>query len=70
VLWTIVPIDVVMDDEEAPASLFEMSVGPTRVLLERSADGTARVHRVLSTDPADYLRPEFQPGAVWDNGRR
>lgn len=63
-LWTIVPSEL-MEDEDAPTSLFEMSVGQARVLLESAPDGTRRVHRVLSTDPADYLRPELQPGAVW-----
>lgn len=65
-LWTIIPTEWIMDEEEAPASFLEMAVGQARVLLERSSDGTTRVHRVLSTNPADYLRPELQPGAVWD----
>lgn len=64
-LWTIVPTDWLMDEEETPMSFMEMSVGHARVLLENAPDGTRRVHRILSTNPADYLRPELQPGAVW-----
>lgn len=64
-LWTIVPEEWIMDVEEAPPAFLEMSVGQARVVLERSTDGTTRVHRILSTNPADYLRPELQPGAVW-----
>lgn len=64
-LWTIIPEELLMDEAEGPTALFEMSVGRARVLLETGPDGSRRVHRVLSTDPADYLRPELQPGAVW-----
>lgn len=64
-LWTIIPEELLLDEEDGPVSLMEMSVGGARVLFETAADGTRRVHRVLSTDPADYLRPELQPGTVW-----
>ncbi|MFS8523545.1 MAG: YlzJ-like family protein [Limnochordales bacterium] len=64
-LWTVMPMDVGMDEDDAPASFVEMSVGRSRLVLEHGPDGTARVHRLLSTDPADYLRPEWQPGAAW-----
>lgn len=68
-LWTIVPTEWVLDEDETPSSVLEMSVGQAKVVLERSSDGTTRVQRVLSTDPADYLRPELQPGTVWDRPR-
>lgn len=75
-LWTIVPIEWVLAEEPpgvdwsagqaavAPV-LAEVTIGSGRVVLETGPDGRARVHRVLSTDPADYLRPELQPGSPW-----
>lgn len=66
--WTIAPAEWLTEDEEQPPSLVEMAVGRVRLVLERNTDGTERVHRVLSTDPADYLRPELQPGAEWRRG--
>jgi len=65
VLWTIAPPEWLNDEDDAPPSLVEMSLGRVRLVLEQDRDGTWRVHRVLSTNPADYLRPELQPGAVW-----
>lgn len=60
-----------MQDGEPAVQTFEMSVGTVRVVFEKDAAGAHRVHRILSTDPADYMRPELQPGAVWtDEPRR
>ncbi|HEY8416618.1 MAG TPA: YlzJ-like family protein [Limnochordales bacterium] len=65
ILWTIVPLEWVLDDDPAVPQLVEVPVGRMRVLVEAGADGGARIHRLLSTDPADYLHPELQPGAPW-----
>ena len=65
ILWTIVPVEWVLEDEPAAPQLVEVPVGQMRLLLERNTDGTARIHRVLSTDPADYLHPQLQPGSPW-----
>lgn len=63
-LWTIVPADMLMDEDD-DVSVAEMSVGAATVVVHVGADGARRVQRLLSTNPADYLRPEWQPGAVW-----
>lgn len=67
--WTVAPEEWLVETDDAPRSLMEMSVGRAHVVLERAPDGTARVQRILSTDPADYLRPELQPGAAWLPGQ-
>ncbi|OUM95222.1 MAG: hypothetical protein BAA04_03505 [Firmicutes bacterium ZCTH02-B6] len=65
ILWTIVPLEAVLEDDAAPPALVEVPVGHMRLVLEAGADGRHRIHRVLSTDPADYLRPELAPGSMW-----
>ncbi|MFO7310925.1 MAG: YlzJ-like family protein [Bacillota bacterium] len=65
ILWTIVPIESVLDDEPSTPQVVDVAVGHMRLLLEPGADGRTRIQRVLSTDPADYLRPELTPGLPW-----
>jgi len=36
--------------------------GPVRVLVERDPAGGWRVSRLLSSDPYDFLNPDFAPG--------
>ncbi|HLT58375.1 MAG TPA: YlzJ-like family protein [Limnochordales bacterium] len=68
ILWTIVPVEWVLEEDGPSPPLMDVAVGALRLVLEAGADGSARIHRVLSTDPADYLRPELQPGAPWSPG--
>lgn len=37
--------------------------GGRQALCRREPDGRLRLERLLSTDPADFLRPEWVPGA-------
>ncbi|KNZ69334.1 hypothetical protein Tfer_1971 [Thermincola ferriacetica] len=41
----------------------EIEVQGTKLLVEPIAMDQCRVVRVLSTDPQDYLKTEFQPGS-------
>jgi hypothetical protein len=41
----------------------EVLVDGVQMLIEETGPGSGRVHRVLSTNPAHYLRPDFKPGA-------
>lgn len=51
--------------EEAGATRPVVALGPGRwALCRRAVDGTLRLERLLSTDPADFLRPEWWPGAT------
>jgi hypothetical protein len=47
---------------ETQERLVEITVDGVRLLAARSASGHARVVRLLSTDPADYLDGRFSPG--------
>lgn len=64
-LWTIVPDDQLGDEEEEDGFLAEMSIGPVTVVVHTDKQGRRQVHRLMSTNPRDYLRPEWQPGAPW-----
>lgn len=65
VLYTPLAPEVVlagMDQEIVPYQ--ELSVGGVKMLVEQAGPNQCRVVRLLSTNPQDYLRAEFQPGTM------
>jgi len=64
-LWTIMPLNVVMDGSELHQPIYTEIPWKSGVLLvEETGQSAARVVRLLSTDPADYLEPAVQPGRI------
>lgn len=65
ILYTPLPVEDVLQgyEKEAP-ELMELNLGGTKVLIEPTGLTAGVVHRIISTDPQDYLRPELQPGKV------
>ncbi len=64
VLWTVLPAELVLDGFEKSPVYEEAEVAGAKVLVERLAPFESRIVRLLSTVPADYLRPELQPGTM------
>lgn len=64
VLWTVLPAELVLDGFEKSPVYEEEEVAGAKVLVERLAPFESRIVRLLSTAPADYLRPELQPGTM------
>ncbi|MCL6445527.1 MAG: YlzJ-like family protein [Alicyclobacillus sp.] len=64
-LWTIVPVDAVMDDPSAPSPEYqEITREGVTMLVTPMENGYGRLERLVSPRPQDYLRPEWQPGAM------
>lgn len=62
-LWTIMPLEAVLDGMENYSPKYcEVPYGKGRMLIEAAGGNTARVVRVISSDPQDYLT--IQPGIV------
>lgn len=65
-LFTILPPETVWADAAAGAAeppLLWVVVGPHRLVgLRRDPAGGARIERLVSTEPRDYLNPLLQPG--------
>ena len=66
VLWTIYPPEVVMRSESPGESSQRMEVSrDNRVfVVSQSSDGQRQIERLISSDPSDYLNPEWQPGQI------
>ena len=60
-LWTIVPIEDIYLQDYVP-QYEEMDYAGTKLLVEKNEDGRYKVSRILSSNPADFLRSELQPG--------
>lgn len=63
-LWTVLPVELVLDGCEKGPVYEEVELAGAKVVIERLAPDESRVVRLLSTSPADYLRPELQPGVA------
>ena len=67
-LWTIVPEELILGQKPDMSPYEEIEFAGTKMLVEKIAAGQCRIVRLLSTDPADYLRSELQPGLVLTAG--
>lgn len=63
-LWTVMPIELVLDGTEKLAAYEEIDYAGLRVQVERFGTDQCRIVRVMSTEPQDFLRSEVQPGTV------
>ncbi|MGI6082019.1 MAG: YlzJ-like family protein [Limnochordia bacterium] len=62
--YTIVPDEWLIDDLHTQRRLLTISREGLLLQVEPVEAPYARLHRVFSTDPHDYLDPRWQPGSV------
>lgn len=70
-LWTIVPMEKVFADmsQAADPPLREISREGITMLVRAGNEGTGTIERIISPNPQDYLKPQWQPGAVVQLGK-
>lgn len=64
VLYTPLSLDDVWSENQTREVVFESVIEGRQVLLRRGPDGMARLERLWSTEPNDYLDPAWSPGTV------
>lgn len=63
-LWTVIPpLEIIRGIEKIPPT-GEYAYQNRRILGYPTAEGKVCIVRTLSTDPADFLDPRFQPGNI------
>ncbi len=64
ILWTVFPVELVLNGFEAqtPSTYEEIEYNGVKLLVERISAVECRIVRIISTNPEDYLCPDFQPG--------
>ena len=63
-LWTIYPAEVVLQAEEDPPRHEEVVMGNRIFLCSQTEGGQKQIQRLISTNPADYMNPQWQPGQI------
>jgi hypothetical protein len=71
-LYTIYPPEAIFENGDwesavdSPGSMEELEIqrGGVHLLVHPLAGGQGQIHRIISTDPQDYLNPEWQPGSL------
>lgn len=70
-LYTIVPIEYIFgemeDDGDYSQEKFhevEIKKGQTSIMCQSLPSGEMRVNRIISTNPQDYLKTDWQPGSI------
>lgn len=66
ILWTPMQLELVLEglDKMTDPVYGQVCHRGVPMLVEKSDDGKVKVARLLSTDPADYLKAEYVPGSV------
>ena len=64
-MWTIAQLDRVLEgSDQYPSQWREVELGGVTMVVSPGENGMGRVERLISPNPQDYLRPEWQPGAM------
>jgi hypothetical protein len=68
-LYTPLPPELIWEGQEnfCPR-LQEIRIGHITLEVETAGPNQARIVRLISTDPADYLSGPYQPGAILEFG--
>ena len=62
VIYTPVPLELLVSSTDKQ-KFAEMQFGEAKLIIETAEDGSSKIHRVISTNPQDYLNPLLQPGS-------
>lgn len=63
-LYTIVPEEIVLGELDKVSASQELTYRGKRVRVLPLADGKYQIVQLISSNPNDFLRSEFSPGAI------
>lgn len=65
ILYTPMQLELVFAgmEEQQVSTEREVVINNSTLIVKDSSPGKARVVRLISTNPYDYLKPEYMPGA-------
>lgn len=64
IIWTVLPIEQVLEGIDKPPSYEEIEYEGINLQVERLSPTQCRIVRIISTNPLDFLQPNFQPGQI------
>lgn len=63
VIYTPVPVEALTQSPEEERRFTEIPFGDAVILAEVTPEGNCKVVRLISSNPDDFLNPDFQPGS-------
>lgn len=69
IIYTPMPLELVLEGVQQNRYYKEIQVDGVKLQVEELENGQYRINKLLSTDPFDFLNPQFQPGnlIIYDN---
>ncbi|NPV52875.1 MAG: hypothetical protein HPY71_05055 [Firmicutes bacterium] len=64
ILYTVLSPEEVLDGMDKPRTFLEVELEGVKMTIEPISNEEARLVRIFSTDPRDYLDPLLQPGST------
>lgn len=62
-LYTAIPIEWILEEEEAPPKKRrEMEINGVRLILEETSSDSYEIVQLISSNPSHYLDGQYQPG--------
>jgi hypothetical protein len=70
--YTIVPMEFIFGEDEPEEEKpqknnddeIEIKKGSVSLMVQPHLPGQYKINRIISTNPRDYLRPDWQPGSI------
>ncbi|SDI95062.1 YlzJ-like family protein [Natribacillus halophilus] len=66
IIYTTMPLEDVLQEENDTEVKYKDTSSGT-VILQKDEEGRWFVQRLVSSNPADYLRSDYQPGEWWQS---
>lgn len=63
-LYTIMPPEIVWENFGKLNAVQKINLNGRSLFVERISVNTAKIVKLESSDPQDYLKPEYQPGKL------
>lgn len=63
-IYSVIPPELLVAGLENNSKGFEEIIDGVKVQIEPIGENTARINRILSTNPQDFLNPKLQPGQL------
>ena len=66
-IWSIVPTEFIFQSAESQptqAKKETLHIGGVTMIVEVTGFGQAKIERLISPYPRDYLKPEWMPGQI------
>jgi len=66
-LYTAIPLELVLEGIDKTYDYKEIEINGVKLLVEPLDINRSRIVRIMSTNPQDYLNPEFAPGSILEH---